>query len=364
MQVTARTPLLRHALAEYLSPILDDCCGNAAQVAVALSGGPDSMALALLMHDWCAEHHVPLTTLTVDHQLRAESAAEATQVAQWMRALGIAHHILTPTADATIRNTQARARDMRYRAMLDRCRAHGATHLLLAQHYDDQAETVALQQHRGDTPPSRAGMALCRMQDGVQLVRPLLGVRKATLITYLKEHGQPWVADPSNENDSYARNRLRGTLVDTDALWREAQRMGEQRNAEDVARYAWFSTYAPNGSIDLAAWRTLDAARQRDYLSHAIRCIGGKAHRPRLHESEHLAQRVFTEASGKATLGLCIVAWSNGSIHLNPEHPLEAAASGAYMAPSPTPNALVSEPFWWFNYAPYNDGANSRAPTK
>lgn len=315
------------------------------------------MALALLMRDWCATQNIPITTLTVDHQLRTESAADAWQVAQWMRAKDIAHYILTPEADATIRNTQARARDMRYAALLDWCRAHGATHLLLAQHYDDQAETVALQQHRGDTPPSRAGMALCRVQDGVRLVRPLLGVRKASLIAYLEAQQQPWAHDASNDSNAYARNRLRGAPPDMDALWLQAQRMGEQRHAEEVARNAWFDEYARGNVLARGAWRALEEVRQHDVLSHAIRSIGGNAHRPRLHETSFLAQRIRNEGAGKATLGHCLIVWGEGAIRLSPEHPLEPAASAAYMAACDAPNALVSTPFWWFNHAPYNDGA-------
>lgn len=350
------------ALADYLSTIFAECCGHAAHIAVALSGGPDSMALALLMRDWCAAQGIQLTTLTVDHQLRAESADEAQQVGAWMHAQNIAHRILTPTANDAIRNTQARARDMRYEALTHWCRAHSASHLLLAQHYDDQAETVALQQHRGETPPSRAGMALCRDHGGIMLVRPLLGVRKQTLISYLEEQDQPWVHDASNDSDAYARNRLRDHLVNTDALWREAQRMGEQRHKDEVQRNAWFVTHATD-MIDLVAWRALNETQRYDYLSHAIRVIGGKLHRPRLHETQHLTERVVAEASGKATLGHCLVTWDKNALRISPEHPLETAASAAYMSSPDAPNPLVSAPFWWFNHPPYNDGA-TRASLK
>lgn len=318
------------------------------------------MALALLMHPWCAHHRITLTTLTVDHQLREGSAEEAQRVAGWMQARGIAHHILTPTADTRIRNTQARARQMRYAAMHAWCCAHRATHLLLAHHYDDQVETVALQQHRGESPPSRSGMALCRTQDGVRLVRPLLGVRKHALVQYLQQCAQPWAEDPSNASTAYARNRLRGTLPEMEHAWQQAQCMGAQRHRDDQQRNAWFMQHATNG-IDLAAWRMLDAPLRQDYLSRAIQRIGSKEHRPRRHESARLAARVATKAAGKATLGHCLVQWNNGRLHIRPEHPLEAAASGPYIDLPNAPNALVSEPFWWFNHAPYNDGA-TRAP--
>lgn len=321
------------------------------------------MALALLMREWCAEYGVRLTTLTVDHQLRAESAHEANQVAQWMQANGITHEILTPDANASINNTQARARDMRYRAMTQWCRAHDAAHLLVAQHYDDQAETVALQQHRGASAPSRAGMALCRMHEGVRLVRPLLGVRKATLVDYLDTQRHPYLRDPSNDHDGYARNRLRHNMTDADAqsLWHVAQHAGEVRHDDEKEMNHWFACHVQMQDaatvFPLSRWRSAREELRMDLLSRAIHRIGGKPFRPRLHETIRLDARLCNEPQGIATLGHCRVRWKENVLLISAEHPLEPTASAAYMAPSNDPNALVSEPFWWFNYAPYNDGA-------
>jgi tRNA(Ile)-lysidine synthase len=328
--------------------------------AVALSGGADSLALTLLAHDWATAHGATIVALTVDHRLREGSTAEAAHVARMMQERGIAHHILTPPPMPAIRNPQAAARARRYDAMLGYCRSAGITHLLLGHHADDQAETVALQRHRGSNPASRAGMAFVTVRAGVTLVRPLLGVRKTALIAYLKQRGMAWVEDPSNVSDRYARNRVRHSMRDAEiiSLWHEAQAQGEQRHANDVARNAWMSAHARVAegcaTIALDAWRALREHETRmDYLSHAIRVIGGKPYRPRLAESERLALRMLSQPAGRATLGHCLVDWQANTVLLSPEpahaRTLDARASQPHMGGGSAHNPLVGPPFWWFN---------------
>ena len=118
-------------------------------LAVACSGGADSMALALLLHDWARSAGGSLTALTVDHRLRPESAAEAGRVAEWMRARGIAHEVLVRPDTPLTGNLQAEARRIRYALMSEWCRRRGVLHLALAHHLEDQAETLLLRLARG-----------------------------------------------------------------------------------------------------------------------------------------------------------------------------------------------------------------------
>jgi tRNA(Ile)-lysidine synthase len=330
-------------------------------LAIALSGGADSMALTLLADAWARAHGCNIVALTVDHGLRAESRAEAEQVAAWMRARGIAHHILTPPPQPAIRNPQAQARARRYDALAEACTQLGCRFLLLAHHADDQAETVALQRHRGTTPPSRAGMPAVRMQQGLALVRPLLGTRKRTLIAYLRANHQNWVEDPSNASDNYARNRLRTSLTEADilSLWHEAQHAGEMRHTAEVARNAWMEAHARtthgNATFHRPAWLILPSLERMDYLSHAIRTIGGKPFRPRLAETERLATRLADMAQGSATLGHCHLRWHADAIRITPEHTTRTALDSNALPPHMqgvafSENTLVSRPFWWFSF--------------
>jgi len=329
----------------------------ALHIAVAVSGGADSMACALLAKDYCDARKIRLTALTVDHGLRPESATEARQVQVWMTAQHIAHITLTPAPNAHIANLQTRARTMRYDALTAWCLVHEAPLLLVAHHADDQAETIALQQHRGDSPPSRSGMALVTARDGIHLVRPLLGTRKTMLMNELRARNQPWIDDPSNRSDRFARNRLRRTLDDatTIALWHEAQRAGQQRHTDDVARTAWLHTHAQEAgttiTLPLPAWRALPDAQRTDLLSRVIQTVGGKPFRPRHHETQRLDAQLCRDDHGHATLGHCKLGWRIATgLRIAPEHSLEMAANLPHIHGSSPLKVLGNKPFWWFNY--------------
>lgn len=354
-------------LPSYLFPILDTIgLAPSSACAVAVSGGSDSMALTLLLQSYAASHGHALTALTVDHGLRAGSADEARQVAAWMQAHGIAHRTLSCPAIDSTRNLQAHAREARYTALCDWCCGHGIDALFIAQHADDQAETVALQQHRGNTPPSRAGMAFITPRGTVRLIRPLLGVRKASLQAYLQAQSQPWIEDPSNQSDRHARNRLRKTMDDVSMrrLWLEAQRMGEARQQEDSARNAWLASHAQgqdDGTYILPcdAWRALPATLRTDVLTRIMRVAGRRLHRPRMHETARLDARLETEPHGKATLGGTIIIWdaSRNMLQIAPEHALDVPDEPPHMEGSGPARshqvALEAPPFWWFNHEPY-----------
>ncbi len=346
-------------LPEYFFPLLRDW-PLAAPYAIAVSGGADSMALLRLMHEYA-----PTSTLaiTVDHGLRPESAQEAAQVAAWCDALGISHHIIRLEALDASRNLQAHAREARYEALTGFCRERHAS-LLIAHHADDQAETVALQRHRGESPPSRAGMPLMRERDGIALWRPLLGVRKQALRDYLCALGQAWIEDPSNRDPRFARVQVREALseIDITALWYEAQTMGEARAASELARNAWYHLHAryvsPALHLPYVSWQALDTDPQNDVLSHAIRVVGSKLHRPRLHETTRLSEAMQQDTSGKATLGGVIVAWNHArdAILLTPEPShrmrLELGGNAPHIPKAELPKSLEVAPFWWFNPVP------------
>ena len=179
------------------------------RVAVAVSGGPDRLCLCLLAAGWAAARGGVVSALIVDHGLRPEAAAEARQVAAWLRARRIDHHVLRWADVKPATGIQAAAREARYRLLSDWCRAVAILHLLLGHHLDDQAETVALRQARQSGAAGLAGMAAVREVAGLRLLRPFLRVPKARLLATLKTLDQPWLEDPSNLAPSFARGRLR-----------------------------------------------------------------------------------------------------------------------------------------------------------
>jgi len=179
-------------------------------IAVAVSGGPDSMALAVLLHGWVERQGGRLTVLTVDHGLRPESKTEARHVAE--RVAGwkdTQHHIISWTGEKPDSGLQQTARHYRYHAMEEKCRELGILHLAVAHHLDDQAETFFMRLASGSGLDGLCGMSSVRETGHVRLIRPLLSVPKARLIETCRAEGLEWFEDPSNANLNFARGRLR-----------------------------------------------------------------------------------------------------------------------------------------------------------
>ncbi|MBL4693731.1 MAG: tRNA lysidine(34) synthetase TilS [Magnetovibrio sp.] len=217
--------------------LMSRCGGGASSnVAVAVSGGADSMALVLLAHRWAQAAGISITALTVDHGLRKESQAEALKVKAWLSVRGIKHEILTwqPPKNMTTA-LQARARTARYGLMIDWCLGHNAGAILLAHHLGDQAETVLMRMKKRSTLYGLGGMAPVRDQNGVNVCRPLLSVPKSRLIATLNEHGQDWVEDPSNQNLAFERVRVRAQMVQLEKQGITAERLaGVAKSARAV----------------------------------------------------------------------------------------------------------------------------------
>ncbi len=159
-------------------------------IALAVSGGPDSMALALLLDEWANHRDARIEAITVDHGLRPESAAEAEQVGRWLAVRRVTRHTVLHWSDAKPEaGIQAAARAARYRLMTEHCRAEGILHLCLAHHLDDQVETRAMRAARHSGPAGLAGMSAIREWGGVRLLRPLLGITKQALHATLAARG-------------------------------------------------------------------------------------------------------------------------------------------------------------------------------
>ena len=181
-------------------------------IAVAVSGGPDSMALALLADRWARERGGSVLALTVDHRLRPESADEAAAVGRWLAVRGIPHTVLAWDGDKPVTGIQEAARAARYALLAEKCTAAGCLHLLTAHQREDQAETYLIRRRAGSAVDGLAGIAAVREIAGLRLVRPLLGVPRARLVALLDAEQQPYLDDPSNRNPAFERVRLRATL--------------------------------------------------------------------------------------------------------------------------------------------------------
>ena len=219
------------------------------QLAVAVSGGPDSVALLLLAQ---AAYTGRVLALTVDHGLRPAAAVEAAEVAAICAARGIEHATLSWVGAKPVANVQAEARRARYALMRDACVAAGIGVLVTAHHADDQAETLLMRLARG----SGAGLAGIRVQRslgaGVTLLRPLLGMRRSALAAIVADAGIVPVVDPANDDPHYDRTHARRLLtmtgwIDGAQLAASAAHLAETEVAlEWVTERAW----AGRASVD------------------------------------------------------------------------------------------------------------------
>jgi tRNA(Ile)-lysidine synthase len=184
---------------------------SAPAIVLAVSGGPDSIALMWLAARWrrALARGPRLVAVTVDHGLRAEAAREALQVKRLARTLDLPHRTLRWTGAKPKTGLPAAARSARYRLLAQAAQASGATHILTAHTRDDQAETLLMRMLRGSGIAGLAAMARQSERDGVLLARPFLQVSKAQLVATLKKAKVSFADDPTNRDPNFTRPRIR-----------------------------------------------------------------------------------------------------------------------------------------------------------
>ena len=211
------------------------------RLAAAVSGGADSMALALLADRWVRSRDGSLLALVVDHGLRPASAREAADTVARLARCGIAARLLTLTGLARGTAMAERARAARYRILNEACRTEGILELLVGHHAADQTETLMIRMLSGSRDRGLAGMPGLAETRSLRLLRPLLGVMPARLRGMLTGAGIAWVEDPSNTDIRALRPRLRqlrhghDDAAATLAVCGAARGAGERRAAHEQA---------------------------------------------------------------------------------------------------------------------------------
>lgn len=291
------------------------------RLAVATSGGADSLALCLLAARWVGRRQGKLTALTIDHGLRPDAATEAREVGRWLRLRSIPHRILRWTGAKPTTGIQTAARSARYRMLSAWCRDHRIVHLLLGHHLDDQAETLLMRLARGSGFDGLAAMPLVVERDGVRYLRPCLTTSHTQLVTTLEEGKQPWIDDPSNHDQRFARVRLRSQLVDgvlsSADVAKSARSIGQLRVAREAATselLAMGTEIDPRGFCRFHRDALQNAKPDviRRAVSRVIVCIGGGAYAPRRARVDTLVDDLRTNKEFSArTLGGCRVALHN-----------------------------------------------------
>jgi tRNA(Ile)-lysidine synthase len=267
------------------------------RLAAGVSGGADSLCLALLAADWVRPRGGVLVGLIVDHGLRADSRTESRLTAERLRAVGIDARLLTLRGLRPGPGLAARARAARLAALASACAAENIVDLLLGHHAADQAETLMMRALAGSGPDGFSGIPAQRHTTGLRLLRPLLDVPPARLRAVLQARRLAWVEDPSNADRAALRSRLRGiSAIGVSALAAAAQIAAARRAEREDATASWLAAHAeirPEGFAVIPP-APLPAAA----LAALVQMVAGRAYPPAA-----AAVRALAAAPRPATLG-------------------------------------------------------------
>lgn len=294
------------------------------KIAVAVSGGSDSLALLFLLGQWAKQHEKHLHCLTVDHALRPASRDEAAMVGRCCAELGIRHDVLTWKGEKPKTGLSNAAREMRYELMAERCATLGISALILGHQRDDQAETVMMRLSRSDQGGrGLAGMPFQTEYSAatdcqITLHRPLLNLARQDLQGLLSAQSVKWVSDPTNDNEAYERVRTRSALEDN-AAFREqllsyAKVSARYRTALSLEVAQFISKHVGRVrygglSMDKAAFGALPEPLAVLVLQTLLSVVGGRDYLPSAIDVQRVLQGVGGQTLARVHIhveGLCI----------------------------------------------------------
>lgn len=297
-------------------------------IAAGVSGGADSLALVLRLH----ESGRKVIALTVDHGLRAESRSEAEYVGEVMARYGIEHHILTWDGEKPQSGIEEAARQKRYELLFGWCRDNHVGVLAVGHHRRDQAETFLLRLQRGSGLDGLCCMQPVTQRGGIMLIRPQLEDNPEDLKAYLRERGIVWTEDASNLCDDFLRARIRKFLPELE----RAAGISEQRLAETAAVLARTRNYLEeqtvkfirnhvrcweNAAVSVSLGMLLGQHQEMAYriLSALIRETGGRVYAPEAEETLRLIEQMREPDFKGCTLGGCEVFAARKRMWIVPE---------------------------------------------
>jgi tRNA(Ile)-lysidine synthase len=314
--------LLARMTANPITKVETDCLmapvARFGRMALAVSGGPDSLALLHLGGDFARRHGLAApVVLTVDHDLRPGSRAEAETVARLAEELELPHAILTWRHGPIRNGLQAIAREARYDLMAAYCSSHNIPALATAHHLDDQAETFLMRLKRGSGLDGLAAIPEEGNWSGLTLLRPLLDVPKARLIATTTAAGLSPVSDPSNIDPRFERVRLRGAMamlaelgLTPEAIALSARRLRRARSALEATVDAFLNAHSersPAGyaSVSMPALLTVPEDVGLRALARLVVAVGGSNRPVRLAKLEALFEGLRASDVRAQTLGRC-----------------------------------------------------------
>lgn len=182
------------------------------KIAVAVSGGPDSIALVFLLSKWIKKNKGQLIALIVNHQIRIESKTESKKIKNYLISKNIKSKIININKKNVLKKTMSEARNNRFFKMLDYCKKNKIFHLFFGHHYNDNLETFMLRKIAGSNFDGLRSIQKKSIINKIQILRPLLSYNKKNILNYNKTNELFYLQDPSNFNSNYSRVIVRNFL--------------------------------------------------------------------------------------------------------------------------------------------------------
>ena len=287
---------------------------NKKKIAVAVSGGSDSMALSFLIYNWCKGKEVKLVAISIDHNLRDEAKNECQFVKETMTSFGIEHHTIKWVGQKPKSNILAKAREARYSLLIDFCKNNAIDTLFVGHNKEDVAETFLLNLERGSGLDGLSSINSVTRFSDIDIIRPLLSISRKELQDYLKKIDITWINDPSNEDKKYSRVRIRQNLLGNDLAidrivlaanhLRSAKKYLDKKMAEIFTLVA---NILPFGAIEinLEKFFALDEYEQISILTRSLQIVSGKNFKPRFNNFKILYQQILQDQHLSKTFMNC-----------------------------------------------------------
>lgn len=289
------------------------------KIAVAVSGGSDSLALTLLLNEYCFEKKIQICALTVDHGVRKKSASEAKKLGKILADKKIPHQILTiPKAKIPTQNIEAKLRELRYEMLYDFCIKNKIEHLFLGHILGDVAENFLIRLFRGSGLDGLSSIAEISNYKEIKLLRPLLNYSKSELQEYLRAHGVQWFEDETNEDEKFLRNKIRKFLssfpeeeIIHKRIKNAADEIAKSRDlfdkillveAKKILKLRADKTFL----IDIKKLQKLDEKIALKILALTLMEVGGKTYKPRLEKLKNFYDYLQTGAEKKRNFYNCM----------------------------------------------------------
>ena len=298
---------------------------------VAVSGGPDSLALAALAKSYSYEKKCRIYYALVDHNIRKNSSREAQSVKRLLKKYGISLNILK-NKQLIKKNIQSQAREIRYNFLTNFCKKKKIQTILTAHNLEDQVETFFIRLSRGSGLDGLSSMKqVNKINKDILLVRPLLDFKKIQLITISKIIFGKFYMDPTNKDTKYLRTRIRNLKnsleksgINYDQIFRSIKNLASSRDTLDLYFNSIYKDMVDKKRdkilINLESFNSLNKEMKMRVFKKSIKDFTNAYYSPRSKKIFNLINQIKTKKNTKLTLGGCIILGEKNHIILKKEN--------------------------------------------